>query len=732
MTYKKDVVFIGGGHSHALVLRMWGMKPLPGVRLSLISPQVLTPYSGMLPGLIAGHYTLAQTHIDLRRLSGFAGARFIQAEVTGVDLQQRTLQFADRAPLGFDVLSINCGITPDLSQPGAATFALAVKPIAHFYPQWQALVARLKAMPGNTPVQHLAVVGGGAAGVELILAIQFALNQHADINMPLHFHLIQQGYGLPENYPRRLQQTMAALFKARCIHVHEGCNVLEITATSVVTDQGVMPMHSVFWCTHAKASAWPQASGLAVDSHGFITLNDQLQSLSHACVFAAGDIAHQVNHPRPKAGVYAVRQAPVLYQNLRRYVQQKNLIRYRPQRSFLSLLACGDRFALARPKTQRPMLSGRWVWRWKDRIDRRFMALFEDFPPMPNNTPIDDSMHCGGCGAKVGAHILHRVLRTLQPYPSEDVILGLATPDDAAVIRPPADKLLVQSVDVFRALLDDPYVLGQIAAHHALSDLFAMHAQAHSALAIVTLPYASADIIARDLLQLMSGALNVLNQHQCALIGGHTSEGPELSIGFSVNGFASPQTLLNKSQLPLGHDLILTQGLGIGTLFAAHTQLKAQGLWIERAIQAMLQSNHDAATILSEHAATACTDVTGFGLLGHVLAMLQTSAASATIQLSDLPLLPGAKACVQQGIYSTLQAQNQVAQSAIVNAADYVLHPHYALLFDPQTSGGLLAAVAPERTPSCLQALHQSGYEQACVVGRITASASTESSIRLT
>ena len=189
----KDLVFIGGGHSHALVLKMWAMKPLPDVRLTLISPQVLTPYSGMLPGLIAGHYDLEETHIDLSRLCRYANARFIQAAVTGIDLANKEIHFADRAPLGFDLLSINSGISPDLAIPGAAEFATPVKPIATFYPRWQGIKDYLhsdKAQSEKQAAYRIAIVGGGAAGVELILAMHFALSRDPSINRPLQFCLV--------------------------------------------------------------------------------------------------------------------------------------------------------------------------------------------------------------------------------------------------------------------------------------------------------------------------------------------------------------------------------------------------------------------------------------------------------------------------------------------------------------------------------------------------------------
>ncbi|MGI9294227.1 MAG: selenide, water dikinase SelD, partial [Pseudomonadales bacterium] len=481
---------------------------------------------------------------------------------------------------------------------------------------------------------------------------------------------------------------------------------------------------------------WPAASGLATDSKGFIAVNDNLQSTSHPFVFAGGDIASQLNYPRPKAGVYAVRQAPVLFANVRRALLKKSLRRYQPQKTFLSLLSCADGTALGcRPGSVLfPTISGPWVWRWKDRIDRRFMrqfSLLSEMPKRPANTlelpDIENTdaadMRCGGCGTKVGGAIIDRVLKRLRPIERDGVEFGVHNPDDASAFRLPVQQLLVQSVDVFRALLDDPYVLGQIAAEHALSDLFAMHAQPHSALAIATLPYAHERIVERDLLQLMAGAIRVLNTHNCALLGGHTSEGAELSIGFSVNGLADENKLLRKSTVNAGDVLILTQPLGIGTLFAAHAQLQANGAWIEAATTAMLHSSSTAGEIVFQHQASACTDITGFGLLGHLVEMLTPSKLSAELALDAIPSLDGARHTLQQQIYSSLQTQNQRVEQHIANANQYHGQPEYALLFDPQTSGGLLASIPAPQANKCLSALHTAGYAQAAVIGRVMAQA---------
>jgi len=740
-TYK-DLILIGGGHSHALVLKMWAMKPLPGVRLTLISPQVLTPYSGMLPGLIAGHYALEETHIDLSRLCRYANARFIQAPVTGIDLSNKEIAFADRSPLGFDLLSINSGISPDLRIPGAAEFATPVKPIAAFYPRWQAIKNYLRSQESvakNKKPYRIAIVGGGAAGVELILAMHFALSNDSAINRPLQFCLVQQGEGLPENYPARLQRWVGELFARHNIDVIANTRVESVSGNTLKGENNKsINFDCLFWCTNASAAAWLKDTGLGLDKQGFISVNQCLQSTSHDFVFAAGDIAQQESFPRPRAGVFAVRQGPVLFDNLRKALLKQSLTAFRPQKTFLSLLACGEQKAFAcKPGGLMPSFSGHWVWRLKDRIDRRFMAMFSDLnmadeggalPPVPDaisgekQADTSAAMRCGGCGAKVGASVLSRVMERLAPVEHKGVVLGLNSPDDASAIKIPTGHVLVQSVDVFRALLDDPYVLGQISAEHALSDLFAMNARPHSALAIATLPYGAEAIVERDLLQIMSGAVAVLNQNNCALIGGHTSEGAELSLGFSVNGTCEAEQLLQKGQAKVGHQLILTQPLGTGALFAAHAQLAAKGEWISQAIADMQLSNRQAGEIFYRHNASACTDITGFGLLGHLLEMLKPAGHGASIKLSQLPVLDGALDCFAEGISSSLQPQNSHSQRAINDYTAWQAHPIYPILFDPQTSGGLLASVAEHEVESCLQALQRAGYTQACTIGQIEAS----------
>ena len=488
----RDLVLVGGGHSHALALRMLAMRPVAGLRITLVSPASHTPYSGMLPGLVAGHYLFEQAHIDLARLCQWAGVRFIAGEVTGIDPQARRLSLVGRTDIDYDLVSIDIGSQPELdSVPGARAHAVPVKPVAGLWQRWQELVQRLAALPTGAR-QRIAVVGGGAGSVELALAMAHRLAQQpVEIALWCGASEILQGYnaGARKGVMEALTRHGVALtLDARVERVED--------QRLQLANGRAAPFDELFWCTGAAAAPWVAASGLPVDERGFLEVTDSLQSVADERVFGAGDIATQRNHPRPKAGVYAVRQGPVLAHNLRAAVLGRPLRQHRPQQRFLSLVSLGDRLAAA---DRGPFsVSGKWVWRWKDSIDRKFMARFEQLPammPRGNWGTVDDGASssaqapCGGCGAKVGADPLARVLTELAlEFPR--YCPGPGTADDTASIPGSGTAAVVQSLDMLRELVGDPWLMGRIAANHALSDLYASGARPVSALAAITLPFA--------------------------------------------------------------------------------------------------------------------------------------------------------------------------------------------------------------------------------------------------
>jgi len=735
----RDIVLIGGGHSHVGVLRRFGMYPLPGVRLTVICRDTHTPYSGMLPGYIAGHYSYDEVHIDLSRLARFAGARLFRDEALGLDRDAGKVLCRNRPPVPYDYLSINIGSTPQMSDvSGAAEHAVPVKPINGFNQRWQLLLARVRKRPGAT---RIAVIGGGAGGVELALAMQYRLRNElrASGRNPeeLSFHLLTSDAVILPTHNASVRRAFEGVLAERGVILHCDAEVNRVSAARLQTAGGeTVDADEIVWVTRAGGAPWLRETGLALDAEGFIQVTDTLQTVTDPKVFAAGDIASMVNHPREKAGGFAVRQGPPLAENLRRAVEGRALLPYRPQSKWLALISTGDQYAVA----SRGAIGfrGAWVWRWKDWIDRRFMLKFNQLPAMqtgyeaaPSSIKLDReeaaqaisaiAMRCGGCGAKVGATVLSRALGGLHPVDRDDVLIGLHAPDDAAVVRVPPGKAMVHTVDFFRAFIDDPYIFGKVAANHALGDIFAMGAEAQSATAIVTVPPGLEAKVEDQLFQMMSGAIEVLNDANCALVGGHTGEGRELALGFAVNGLVDEDlaSVMRKGGMRPGEVLILTKPIGTGTLFAAHARLQARGRWIDAALASMCQSNRLGAQCLREHGASACTDLTGFGLLGHLVEMTRPSGVDAELDLSALPILEGAEETSAAGILSSLQPGNVRLRRALRNQQEGLSHPRYPLIFDPQTAGGLLASIPEERAVACLKALRALGYQHAVAIGRV-------------
>ena len=736
----KDVVLVGAGHAHVAVLRRFAMRPMAGVRLTVITREVDTPYSGMLPGFIAGQYGFDDMHIDVRRLARYAGARLYHAEAIGLDPVQRLVFCRDRPAVAYDLLSLDIGSTPDLAAiPGAGEHAVPVKPIGQLIARWETLAARVAQRVEPTEPARIGVIGAGAAGVELAFALRHRFSpKQASIALYAAEAEVLSGFSAGA----RLRASR--LLAARGVAVHLAHPVLRI-ASGQVHFSGAPPacLDEILIATQASSPSWPAEAGLAADARGFLRVSDRLQSISHPDIFAAGDIAAIEAHPRAKSGVMAVRAGPPLAENLRRAVAGRRLRRFVPQRRWLSLIGTGDRYAIA----VRGDFSceGAWVWRLKEWIDRKFMRKYSALPEMPVSQPraapgvadaagraalAQAAMRCGGCAAKIGSAILQRVLTRLED-PASSVAIGLAARDDAAAFTVPPGQMLVQSADQFRAFIDDPYVFGQVAAHHALGDLYAMGARPHSALALATVTFGPAAKMEADLSQMLEGATSVLHAAGAALIGGHSAEGGELMHGLSVNGLADPARLLRKSGLRVGDALILTRPIGTGVIFAADMRHRARARWVEAALAQMTQSAAASSDILIAHAAAACTDVTGFGLAGHLLEMAEASGVDITLDLAAVPLLAGAEALIRDGLASSLHTDNLAASAQLAASPATRASARFSLLFDPQTAGGLLAGIAPQRAGACLSALHEAGYGCAAIIGTVTARGSTAERIRV-
>ncbi len=701
----RDLVLIGGGHTHALVLRKWGMNPLPGVRVTVINPGPTAPYSGMLPGYVAGHYDRHDLDIDLVRLARFAGARVILGAATGLDPNRRVVHVTGYPEIGFDIASVNVGITSDMPDlPGFADHAVPAKPLGPFAAQWAAYLQ-------SSGPASVAVVGGGVAGVELVMAMAHALQAR---NRKAQVTLIDRDSALSAVGPKAARTIREAMRNLRITCI-EHVDILQVAADHLhLADGRRIPAEFVTGAAGARPYPWIAQSGL--DLHeGFIGIDSRLQS-SDPAIFAAGDCAHLTASPRPKAGVYAVREAPILFGNLRAALGAGRMRTYKPQKDYLKLISLGEKTALA--ERLGTTFSGPLMWRWKDHIDQKFMDRFRDLPQMqaaalPRHhaegmrEALGDKPMCGGCGAKVGRGALRSALGAVPTADRPDIA---PLPGDDAALLAVGNARMVLTTDHLRAFVLDPVLMTRIAAVHALGDVWAMGAAPQAATATLILPRMSHDLQHRTMTEIMTAATRVLRQAGAEIVGGHSSMGDELTIGFTVTGLCDRDPITLSGGRP-GDALILTKPLGSGVLMAAEMAGQARGGWIQAAYGHMTQPQGTAARILK--LAHAMTDVTGFGLAGHLSGICEASGCGAVLDLDAVPVMDGALEMARDGIRSTLFADNRSIAPGLPmgGKAD--------LLFDPQTAGGLLAAVPANLAAALCDQLRTDGYP-AAQVGELT------------
>ncbi|MEI8026719.1 MAG: selenide, water dikinase SelD [Pseudomonadota bacterium] len=678
-----DLVLVGGGHSHALFLKMWAMKPLSQVRLTLVSPEPLTPYSGMIPGYLAGVYSYEDVHIDLFRLTAFAEVRFLVDSVESLDLVRKQVNLNATGKLEFDILSLNIGSTP-YSLPDFSQRLTPIKPIQHFLQVFDQIVMR-------TEIQSLAVVGAGASGVELALNLSVRLPQ-------ARVTLIHASSKILESFPDSVRDILLKELALRSIELKLNTTVLSEKNGTLFASGMEREFDHIFWTTSPKAPDWIKDSGLSVDRRGFVEILPSMQSSSHSYVFAAGDVSSLKNYNLAKSGVYAVRSARFLLANIKAYIQNRPQKQWKPNLTPLALIGINGKSAVAAKGSFG--FRANFLWQIKDRIDRRFMAQFQNLRPM------EEDMPCGGCAAKVSPTALGCFLST-------DPGTGISK-EDASLL--PFENLdLIASIDRLTSLVLDPFVFGQIAVLHSLSDIYAAGGTPRYMQVSVELPRSTQDLHHRDIGRIMDGVMASAKSSGVELKGGHSGVGEELAVTVAVIGNTGQKSTQKRSGTE-GDVLVLTKPLGTGIVFSGLMQQKTEAKSVQQTIHSMLQSNRKIAEIFSDLGVEAQTDVSGFGLLGHLLEMLQGN-VSAVINESKLPSFTGVPSLISKGIRSSAYAQNSIFLKYL-HASKWPEALKY-LLCDPQTSGGLLACVPQSLLPELWHQVDRLGLERPWAIGHI-------------
>ena len=363
---RKHVVLIGAGHAHVEVLRRFRLLPDPLVRLTLVTPSPETSYSGMVPGYVAGHYSRAEIHIRVDRLANFEACTAVFQRAVELEANSCRVKLEDGSWIRGDAVSIDVGARATQTVPaGRHTMIVPAKPMDDFERGW----AQVEPLLQTDKDMSFGIVGGGGAGVELALAIHYRLDRFRDgAHRAARIVLLERSQEILQGFSADARQRLIRILSTRGVKIRtkaDGCDgdALDREFSALIVAAGVRPVK------------WLSGSGLATDAAGYVAVNRYLQSISHPGVFAAGDAAGMVETPRPKSGVMAVRQGPVLAENLRRLAHGLALKPFSPQREWLNLISTGDKYAVA--SRGRWSVEGHWVWRWKDFVDRKFMRRFE-------------------------------------------------------------------------------------------------------------------------------------------------------------------------------------------------------------------------------------------------------------------------------------------------------------------------------------------------------------------
>ena len=686
-----DLVLIGGGHSHIMLMMELSKKPIQGNRITLISKEIDTPYSGMIPGFIEGIYTWRETHIDLYKLCFKLNIRFIHSEVLEISAINKEIILKNRPKIKFDVLSINTGIqSSNKTIKVAHKYCVPVKPISKLSNNF------LTEIKTNN---NIAFIGGGPASVELALGLR---KRFKNTKSNLKISIITGKNGLLSSFPNKTRKAAKQTLQNAQIDVIEKVEVIEVQKdTLILSDKTKLKIDKSILSTNGMAPEWIKKSDIILNRNNFIIVNNKFQT-NYNYVFAAGDIVDFNNQNLSKSGVYAVKSGKPLARSIRGFIQKKIPVPYKFNKNYLSIIGLSNGLAIATKYNF--TFTSRFSFLLKKLIDQKFVKKFNDLNQdnnyifrnlfkvfnviIQNNKNIPSyQMQCRGCAAKVDFNSLKTTL-------SKEII---TTSEDAININ--NYPKLYQSVDMISSIVSDPYLLGKIAANHAISDIIAVNSKLISALMILQLPFSNSEINSRDLEQVTSGATEVLKLANCSISGGHTMIGKDKDpvIGFSVIGEKKSVNNKTLSKLKVNDILILTERIGSGIIFAGINNDIIDSYYQIEVLNQMSQGNINFSKISDRLKILSMTDITGFGLANHLLNLIKRDVGKTglTIYPDKIPIFNGVTEALSKNVRSSLFEKNfNTAQKELVYDREIKLIDE--ILYDPQTVGGLAFIIPKE------------------------------------
>ena len=661
------LVLVGAGHANIALIRRFAMEPLAGTRLVVVNPYSVTPYSGMLPGFLSGQYKEEELFIDIARLCKQAGARFIRGSLTKVDtgLRQLTIRHQVRfnqteLQIGFDACVLNTGAVPGHDFPTKHPHYYPVKPIRELLTALPQIDQQMS--PDGA---SMVVMGGGAGGIELAFAFRTRFGNAARVT------LISKRRFEADAALSAAAKWIRRVLVDRGITCIEGQAVVEATENSVVLSDGRSVAADVICAaTPVHPPDWILDSALPTDQ-GFLAVNDFLQVQNQSSLFAAGDIVSLAS-PRGRSGVMAVRAGQYLADAIWKRLQGTTPYPFKPQKRWLTLLNLGNGSAIA--TKGRFALESPHLLRLKDRIDRQFMQRFQG-----RSMQFEHGMRCEGCAAKLSGQTLQAVF----PGVFED-----------AAIENLEGRMRVRSIDALTYLVNDPYVMGALSVRHAMSDIWAMGARPTQCLSLIGIQRANNEPLEADeFQQCVSGVKDASKRYEVSLAGGHSLALEQPLVAISIEGEAD--RLIPKQGARPGDEVWLTGPIGSGVLFAAEAAGEPVGQAIDRWLHQALESLFAASQAASALGVHAMTDVTGFGLAGHLKEMLDGSGCGLS-WADNIEMFEGVSIALARGIRSSAHHENQIYAGKFGDSAPS------SVVFDPQTCGPLMVAVCPTKASTLI------------------------------
>ena len=676
---EEDLVLLGAGHANIEVLRKLGMNPQKGLRVTIISNKYLSTYSGMVPSYIEGNYNWNEINTDLAQLCNNYSHRLIISSITKVDTLKKLVYLKNRPPICYDLLSINLGIQSDKSKiVGSDKFALQLKPISEIKKTTDKILTFNKSNPKNNVI----LIGAGAAGVEVALALSSRFKKN---NIKNNIILLSKNKSILKGYNYFAQKNCKKELLKNNIKVIFNAKVNKISKEYIVYNNNIK-MYGKFpiLCTAASPIDLLKKSNLPLNKKGSIEVNNYLLVKGTTNIFAAGDIAEIKGYITTKAGVFAVKQGKILFKNIVRKLHKKKLIKYYPQKSYLSLIGLPNKNALAVKSLF--SFKSNFLWYLKKYIDNKFIKKYSIKNEIKsditfNKDPFKFEMQCKGCGNKVPQSVLKSVFK-------KNILNGSLDADKIT-----ATKNLYQSTDIISSIINDPYKLGMLSAKHALNDILASNSKALSSQMIVSMPPALNKINIRDLTQLKKGAEVIMKKSVCDITGGHTysSNDDQIYIGYSIVG---RQKTINKQNYFSEGFVYMTGHIGTAIIFAAIEQKILSGAYSKQVIKEMTASNHKIYELLCKNNVNMITDISGFGLAIHLYNLILRFPRLKGIELSinQVPIYPGVELALSKNVKSSL---NDANKNYIISKLNHSNKDHKLsnILYDPQTAGGFVFIV---------------------------------------